>query len=160
MKGKLGWSIVTILFVIILVLTWILFAVPAPAHAPTVSTSSSQAATTTTLPDQPLHTRVIVNSPVTNATVGQTFTIKGEAPGNWFFEATFPIQVRDKDNNKIGQTIAQAQSDWMTTSQVPFTANVTLSAAYHGAATLVFLRDNPSGLPENDDSLEVPIVVQ
>ena len=158
MKGKLAWSIVTILFVIIIVLAWILFAVPAPAHAPTVATSTTSVATSTV--DQPLHTRVIVTSPVTNASVGQNFSVSGEAPGNWYFEASFPIQVRDKDNNKIGQTTGQAQSDWMTTAQVPFAASITLSSVYHGPATLVLLKDNPSGLPENEDSLEIPIVIQ
>ena len=150
------------LLAVIVALAWILFAVPAPAHVPTVatSTSSTSISTTTTQDNQPLHTRVIVTSPAANATLTQTFAIKGEAPGNWYFEAVFPIQVRDKDNNKIGQTQGQAQSDWMTTAQVPFTATMTLDTVYHGPATLVLLKDNPSGLPENDDSLEVPILIQ
>ncbi len=91
--------------------------------------------------------------------MGKSFTVTGEAPGNWYFEASFPIQVRDKDNNKIGQTTGQAQSDWMTTEQVPFKADIAIEG-YSGPATLVLLRDNPSGMPENDDSLEIPIVIQ
>ncbi len=83
----------------------------------------------------------------------------GEAPGNWFFEASFPIQVRDKGNNKVGQTTGQAQSDWMTTELVPFTAEITVTG-YSGPATLVLLKDNPSGLPENEDSVSIPIVIQ
>ncbi len=86
--------------------------------------------------------------------------VAGSAPGNWFFEASFPIQVRDKDNNKIAQGVAQAQGEWMTTEQVSFTSTITLSTPYSGPATLVLMRDNPSGLPENDDALEIPIVIQ
>jgi len=41
---------------------------------------------------------------------------------------------------------------------VPF--RVTLDVgAYSGPATLVLKRDNPSGLPENDASISVPIEV-
>lgn len=154
MRPAHWWGIIVFLFAVIIVLAVVLFAVPAPAHAPTSATSTPVSTV------EPLDTRVVVHSPVENATVGQTFAITGEAPGNWYFEAVFPIQVRDKDNNKIGQTQGQAQSDWMTTSQVPFSATMTLDTVYHGPGTLVLLRDNPSGLPENDDSLEVPIVVQ
>lgn len=159
MNGKLAWGVVTVLFVVIIVLTWILLAVPKPAEAPTVSTSSPQATATSSAPE-PLHTRVAVSSPPSGSTVGQRFVVIGEAPGNWYFEAVFPIQVRDKDNNKIGQAQGQAQADWMTTGQVPFSAEVTLDTPYRGPATIVLLKDNPSGLPENDDSLEVPVVIQ
>ena len=156
MSTRIWWSIIVVLLVIILVLAVILFATPKTAQAPTTATST---AATSTAPE-PLHTRVVVNSPAPGATVGKSFTVTGEAPGNWYFEAVFPIQVRDKDNNKIGQTQGQAQSDWMTEAQVPFTATVTLDTPYSGPATLVLLKDNPSGLPQNDDSLEVPIVIQ
>ena len=112
----------------------------------------------------PLHERVVVTIPASGATVGKTFTVTGEAPGNWYFEASFPIEVRDAGNNKVGQGkvgqgIAQAQSDWMTTAQVPFKADVTVTG-YTGPVTLILMRDNPSGLPENDDSLSVPITIQ
>jgi len=161
MKNSIWWTIIVVLLIVILVLAVILFMTPAPTQAPTTanSTSSTQTAATTT-PEQPLHTRVVVTAPVSGATVGQTFTVSGQAPGNWYFEAVFPIKVVDGDGNAIGHGQGQAQSDWTTTAQVPFTATVTLDAPYHGAATLVLLKDNESGLPENDDSLEVPVVIQ
>lgn len=83
----------------------------------------------------------------------------GEARGPWYFEASFPVQVRDPDNNLVGQGIAQAGAEWMTENFVPFSATVTV-ANYTGPATLVLLKDNPSGLPENDDAVFFPIVVQ
>lgn len=160
MKNGLWWTIIVVLLAVIGVLTWFLFATPAPVTAPTATSTSPTSATRTTAEPLALHDRVHVAAPLSGATVGRTLTISGEAPGSWFFEASFPIQIRDKDNNKIGQTTAQAQSDWMTTAQVLFTATITLSQQYSGPATLVLLRDNPSGLPENDDSVEIPIVIQ
>jgi hypothetical protein len=160
MRTSYWWTIIVILVLVIAVLAWILFATPAPAEAPVTATSTPTTQPTTTPTNTPMHTRVVVSSPAANATVGQTFTVTGQAPGPWYFEASFPVQVYDKDHNKLAGVPAQAQSDWMTSGQVPFKATITLSAPYHGPATLVLLKDNPSGLPENDDSLEVPIVIQ
>lgn len=161
MNTRTWWSIITILFIIIVVLAWVLFATPTPVSAPTITSPSDVVQPTTTMSTtpQPLHARVTVTSPKSGAVVKKTFVVAGSAPGNWFFEASFPVQVRDKDNSKIGQAIAQAQGDWMTTDLVTFTATITVSN-YSGPATLVLLRDNPSGLPENDDALEIPIVVK
>jgi hypothetical protein len=157
MDARVMWSIVIALAVIIVVLGVILFAVPAPAHAPTIATTTTPASTDSS--EEPLHTRVHVATPQPNTVVGKTFTISGEAPGQWYFEASFPVQIKDKDGNTRASIPARAQGDWMTTAQVPFTATLTV-ADYTGPATLVLLRDNPSGLPENDDALEVPIVIQ
>lgn len=157
MNTRAWWGIILILLVIIIVLAWVLFSTPALVEAPTTSTSTP---TTPVATSGALHERVIVTSPKANSAVGKTFVVSGSAPGNWYFEAVFPIQVRDKDNNKIAQSFATAQGEWMTTDQVTFTATVTLTGSYSGPATVVLLRDNPSGLPENDDALEVPIVIQ
>jgi hypothetical protein len=108
----------------------------------------------------PLSSRVTILKPAAGAAVGKTFAVEGEAPGNWYFEASFPIQVRDGEGNVIGRGIAQAQSDWMTTALVPFKAEVTLSGEYTGPARLILLRDNPSGLPEHDDAIEVEVVIK
>ena len=162
MNTRLAWGILIGLTFFVIALAWVLFATPKVATAPTVTSPPGTDQTSkppTPTVQEPLHARVTVASPKSGSTVGKTFTVSGSAPGNWYFEASFPVQVRDKDNNKIGQGIAQAQGDWMTTELVPFTATITVSN-YSGPATLVLLRDNPSGLPENDDALEVPIIIQ
>ena len=102
---------------------------------------------------------VIVTSPLPNETVPRTFRVAGKARGNWFFEASFPLQVRDPDNNNVGGGIAMTSDNWMTTEFVPFEGKVMVEN-YSGPARLVLLKDNPSGLPENEDSVEFPIVVQ
>lgn len=108
----------------------------------------------------PLSARVTVDTPKKGAAVGTTFFVEGKAPGNWYFEASFPIQVRDTEGNVIGRAIAQAQSDWMTTELVAFKTTVITEGGYTGPARLILLRDNPSGLPEHDDAVEIDIVVQ
>lgn len=159
MNTRVLWVIILVLAVVIVAMAWILFATPAPAHAPTVATTTPATTPTSTSPE-PMHTKVTVNAPLPNATVGKTFSVSGNAPGPWYFEATFPIQVRDKDGNLLAATHADAQTDWMTTGLVPFQATVNITDSYKGPATLILLKDNPSGLPENEDALEVSIVIQ
>lgn len=103
---------------------------------------------------------VKVDEPLPNALVPKTFRVAGEARGTWYFEASFPVQVRDPDNNVVGQGIAQAGADWTTTEFVPFVAWPVVVTDYSGPAMLVLLKDNPSGLPENEDSVEFPIVLE
>ena len=148
------WSIILVLTAVVIGLSWILLAVPAPVEAPTATTTPPVA--TSTLP---LSARVVVTSPKPNAEVGKTFVVSGNAPGNWFFEGSFPIKVVDSNNNFVGSGIAQAQGEWMTTEQVTFTSTITIDG-YSGPATVVLLRDNPSGMPENDDSVSVSVVIQ
>ncbi len=154
MNTRAWWGLIIVLFVVIVGLSYALFWMP--VAAPITATSTPPVATTTL----PLSARVIVTSPKANATVGNTFVVSGAAPGQWYFEASFPIKIVDKDNNFIGQGIAQAQGEWMTTDQVTFTSTITLTGNYSGPATVVLMRDNPSGMPENDDSVSIPITIQ
>lgn len=161
--------LIVLLAAIIIVLAWLLFALPAP-QSPTpppiasstaaTSTTGSAAASSSTAAQGPLHDRIVIDSPKQGASVGHSFTVRGQAPGPWFYEAVFPIKILDKDRNVIGSAQGRAQGAWTTDAQVPFTADVQIAGSYRGNAVLVLLRDNPSGLPENDDALEVPIVIQ
>lgn len=103
--------------------------------------------------------RIMINTPAPAATVEPEFSITGSARGNWFFEASFPIEILDMANNVITTTIAQAQTDWMTEDFVPFQVNVSITNGYTGPATVVLKRDNASGLPEHDASASFPITI-
>jgi hypothetical protein len=149
--------VIVLLVIVIAVFVFVFMQKPAPVE-PTPSPTATTTATTTPAPE-PLSTKVIVTFPKKDQVVQKKFTVIGKAPGNWFFEASAPVMVKDKDGNKIAQTTAQVQGDWMTIELVDFTAEISI-ASYKGAATLVLLKDNPSGLPENDDSVEIPIVIQ
>lgn len=103
---------------------------------------------------------VVVKQPLAGSTIADPFQISGKARGTWFFEASFPVQLRDADGNVLGRSVAQAQGEWMTADFVPFTAQMKIDTPYHGPATLILMKDNPSGLPENDDAVEVPVMIQ
>ena len=162
--NRLSAVVIAGLLVVIAVLAWFLVVKPGDVPLQAVHTTPPPVATPmppTALPvSLPLTARVKVTSPLSNAAVAKIFTVTGEAPGPWYFEGSFPVQVRDKDGNKIGQVAAQAQGKWMTEGQVPFTARLVISGTYAGSATLVLLKDNPSGMPENDDSISLPIVIK
>ncbi len=99
-----------------------------------------------------------VNTPRPNQIVQSPFIIKGEARGYWFFEADFLIVLVDWDGLIIAESIARAKSEWMTEDFVPFEAEIEFEKpTLKNNGTLIFRKDNPSGLPEHDDALEVPI---
>ncbi|MBI5369746.1 hypothetical protein HZA85_00940 [Candidatus Uhrbacteria bacterium] len=91
--------------------------------------------------------------------ISSPLVVSGSVSGTWFFEASFPVELTDWDGNIIAQGQAQAQGDWMTSQDVPFIATLEFETPTTGNNGFVILRkDNPSGLPENDDFLEIPIV--
>ena len=103
---------------------------------------------------------VQVTSPAPGATITSPVAVRGMARGMWYFEASFPIVIVDWDGKIIGEGYATASDDWMTEDFVPFVGEVsyTLPAdtPYHRGA-IIFKKDNPSGLPEHDDALELPV---
>ncbi|OHA92012.1 MAG: hypothetical protein A2944_01785 [Candidatus Zambryskibacteria bacterium RIFCSPLOWO2_01_FULL_52_12] len=100
---------------------------------------------------------VRVNSPSRNESISSPITVTGEARGNWYFEASFPIKVIDADGKILGQHYAQAQGDWMTTDFVPFTSTITFSPGTASTGFIVLEKDNPSGLAENAAEVRIPV---
>lgn len=106
-----------------------------------------------------------VTSPLPNSTISSPLVITGTARGYWFFEASFPVYLTDWDGKIIAEGFATAQDDWMTTEFVPFKATLTyktsdISGQYSNRGTLILKKDNPSGLPENDDALEFQVLLK
>ena len=102
-----------------------------------------------------------ISLPKPNSSVSSTspLTVAGEARGNWYFEASFPVVVVDWDGKIIGQGTAQAQSDWMTDSYVPFKGTIKFEKPSYGTrGAVIFKNDNPSGDPKNAKAVEIPIV--
>lgn len=88
--------------------------------------------------------------------VRSPLTVTGTIPGNWSFEASFPVELLDVSGKTLIKTPAHLTGDWMTTQPVPFT--VTLSfTQLSGAGILRLHKDNPSGLPANDDIIDIPV---
>jgi hypothetical protein len=112
----------------------------------------------TTTQGQPVATdQIKLDAPGSDQIVQSPLTVTGSARGNWYFEASFPVQLQDADGNVIASTPAKAQGDWMTTDFVPFTATLEFTAPATDTGFLVLKKDNPSGLPANDQELKVPV---
>lgn len=118
-----------------------------------VNTNSPSGAGTTPRNDD----LIVVTRPLNNALVTSPLTVSGRARGTWYFEASFPVRLLDADGNEIAITAAQAQSSWMTPSYVNFTARLTFTRPATDTGTLILEKNNPSGLPQNADSLEIPV---
>jgi len=114
---------------------------------------------------------IVLDSPRPNQTITSPLTVTGKARGYWFFEASFPVVLVDWDGRIIAQGIATAKDDpdatdgagWMTEEFVAFEAKLEFAAdpnAYSNRGALILQKDNPSGLPQNDDALEVPVVIK
>jgi len=76
------------------------------------------------------------------------------------FEGDFPVILTNWDGEIIAEGYATAQGDWMTEDFVPFTVEIIFKISDNwpnNKGTLILRKDNPSGLPENDDALEVPV---
>jgi hypothetical protein len=101
-----------------------------------------------------------VDLPFPGAVTGKEFSVVGQARGVWFFEASFPVKLIDKDGKELDVAVAEAQGDWMTENFVSFKADLKAPQSYIGPATLVLMKDNPSGLPENDASISFPITIE
>ncbi|MFA7252503.1 MAG: Gmad2 immunoglobulin-like domain-containing protein [Candidatus Paceibacterota bacterium] len=108
--------------------------------------------------ENPANDKIHLFTPTANTFIASPLIIKGEARGNWFFEASFPVFLTDWDGLIIAQGIAQAEGEWMTTEFVPFTATLNFAKPGYGSTgSLILKKDNPSGLPEHDDALEITV---
>jgi len=147
-----------VLIVVLFVVGWVVYDNKKPISN---DVGGNIVATTTVDSNEAKKDRIVVDVPVKSMTISSPFVVSGKARGYWFFEASFPIELRDAKGNILETIIAQAQGDWMTTEFVPFTASLIFTKPLSPMpAVLVFKKDNPSGLPENDDSIEIPIIIQ
>lgn len=149
------------IFIVLLVIgiSAVMFFVQKEHVIPTEKQPASPIPITTVVSSSTKESDIKVTSLSSGDSIVSPLHIEGVARGTWFFEATFPITLVDSTGKIIAQTIAHADGDWMTTDLVPFSADVTFEKpAYSGKGTLIFKKDNPSGLPEHDASFEVEIL--
>lgn len=100
---------------------------------------------------------VSVFSPIKNAAVVSPVAVLGEVPGNWSFEAQFPVQLKNGKGDTVAQATAHVLGNWQTTALVPFSVQLTYTTAQTGNGSIVLQKDNPSGLTQNEDSVSIPV---
>ena len=117
---------------------------------------------TTTQPAM-LDDLIVVDSPLPGTTLisamnSVTITVTGKARGNWYFEATAPVELTNVSGTSIASGHITAQGDWMTTDYVPFSGTFTFPLQPAGSVgTLVLRNDNPSGDPAKEKALKIPV---
>lgn len=99
---------------------------------------------------------IIVEKPQLNENVASPFIASGKAKG-WYFEGEFLVRLLDNNNKELALGHARAQGDWMVDGFVPFKAELIFNPGTAKTGKLVFVKDNPSGLPKYDESFELPI---
>jgi len=104
---------------------------------------------------------ILVSVPVQNSEISSPLIVAGRARGSWFFEASFPILLLDQNGNVIAESHASAQGPWQTDEFVSFIGNIYFNNYIKGTkGTLVVKKDNPTGLPEFDDSISIPVILK
>lgn len=104
---------------------------------------------------------IVVNSPTPGAPVTSPLRVRGRARDTWFFEGDFPLLLKDARGKVIAKGFATAKGEWMTQDFVPFEGTLEFEQPRSSErGTLIFKKDNPTGRPEHDDALEIPIFFQ
>ncbi len=102
---------------------------------------------------------IVVDLPYPGAVTGKEFKVTGKARA-FYFEGSFPVEVLDKDGNRLFIGPAQAKGEWMVDAFVPFEIDVKVPESYIGPATLVLHKDNPSDMREFDASMSFPFTIE
>lgn len=102
---------------------------------------------------------VILDSPKTGEAVSSPILIQGRARGFWFFEAIFSVWLIDDAGNELAIDYVEAEGEWMTGDFVQFKGSLNFKVNTTTNATLILEKANPSGLPEFEKKIKVPIVL-
>ena len=106
-----------------------------------------------------------VVEPAPRSAVSSPVLVQGMARGYWFFEADAPLLLVNWDGLIVGEGFITAQGDWMSEELVPFEGVVEFDeqseavTGYSRQGTLILLKSNAAGLPEFDNSLEIPVIL-
>ncbi|MFH0846232.1 MAG: Gmad2 immunoglobulin-like domain-containing protein [Patescibacteria group bacterium] len=94
--------------------------------------------------------------------ISNPLILEGKARGNWYFEGSFPVILTNWDGLIIAEGYATSQGDWMVEDFVPFKANLEFTKpekieGVENRGSLILKKDNPSGLPQYDNALELTV---
>lgn len=84
----------------------------------------------------------------------------GTIGGSYFFEGNIFVNILDENKELLRAGNGNAKTDWMTAEPVGFDAILDFSKLKKGHAFVEIHNDNPSGLPENDKSILIPVIIK
>lgn len=84
--------------------------------------------------------------------------IKGTVESGWMSEGSFLVKLLDASRQEIASASAKEtiSGSWQSGKAVEFSVSLTFTTESN-SGFLVFQNDNPSGLPENAKSFEIPV---
>jgi hypothetical protein len=85
---------------------------------------------------------------------------KGKVKGGYFFEANILVNILDANGDLLKPGHATATSEWMTSGPVSFEGSLNFNNLPKGPAYIEIHNDNASGLPENDKSIFIPVIIE
>lgn len=85
--------------------------------------------------------------------------VLGSVKGGYFFEANILVNILDVKKNLLKAGHASAAGEWMTSAPVSFAIDLDFTGLPKGPAYIEIHNDNASGLPKNDKSILIPIVI-
>ncbi len=95
-------------------------------------------------------------SPAPDSVVTSPLVVTGRADNSWFFEGSLPVKVVDADGNVLAAEPGQAKTDWMTPGIIEFEAHLEFTTTAR-TGFIVVAKDNPSGDPERDAEIKIPV---
>lgn len=100
---------------------------------------------------------ITVDFPRPNSVISNPLKVKGAARGTWFFEANAGARLVDMKGKEIASGTLTALGNWMTEEFVDFFGEVSFQPGDEVRGTLILEKANPSGLPENEQKLLIPV---
>ena len=95
-----------------------------------------------------------------NTKVSEKKIIQGVVKSNYFFEGNIGVNILGNDKKLLRSGHATAVGEWASPDPVKFQGELDFSGLVKGPAFIEIHNDNPTGLPENDKSILVPVVIE
>jgi len=160
MQKKDNTLIIVLTLIVLGVLAYVIWGRPDTKVTPPVDTTAGQTtAGTTTRPVIEGNSADLASLSINAGdTISNGDTITGSVRGAYFFEANMIGMFLDANKTSVKTFPINATSDWMTIDPVSFSFVANTAGVPKGTGYLRLHNDNPSGLPENDKFIDIPVL--
>ncbi|GEM_PF-837482 len=103
---------------------------------------------------------LIIFSLLPNSKVKGMTSYKGTVKGGYFFEGSMNINILDSNKDILKKSNVISNDEWATSNPVNFEGTIDFTDIKKGPAYFEIHNNNASGLPENDKSILIPIIIE